>query len=375
MVYILRLSLSTLNVSSITLDTNYRDWQNVFPGVSVCFDKGLRAPKTYLQAITKGDIKNAMANNFKSLAFLNRVSPLEGVKIEDFKKFQQQYNVNITALRNSFLPQNCREFMLNVRFLGQELDCSGAFIKFETEVGTCFIANQLTWNLEDFVGLPLNYSNKVPAERVLSFDLANSDFLKYKYYIHSPEERPSENMESNLLQMKGVKKFIGLKTAEIHNDENVKHVTIEQRNCRFPFEKFVDFDLPYSMANCISLKKIKLELQECNCTLPIGDLQMLTRMSIPMCDVDMFHCISDTTKKMKENFKERIADCLIPSCISMEITKIADIDETTDDVNGGLIIKVMTKPTLRYVRRVIFTKLDMIGELCFNLFTGGCELN
>lgn len=121
--------------------------------------------------------------------------------------------------------------------------------------------------------------------------------------------------------------------------------------------------MPYSLANCVYLKKMKLELNECGCTLPIGDMEQLKRKKINLCGVEKFKCIEEFTKVLKQNFKEHIEECLVPSCPSMEITKIAEYSEKIDDEPVGILkIEVLAKPSLRYIRRVMFSKLDMIGR-------------
>ena len=50
--------------------------------------------------------------------------------------------------------------------------------------------------------------------------------------------------------------------------------------------------------------------------------------------------------------------------VSMEIVKVGETDAKFESTTTGSVkIEVVNMPTLRYVRRVTFTKLDMIGEL------------
>ncbi|XP_070500704.1 uncharacterized protein [Chironomus tepperi] len=363
MTHILKTSLGSLNSISINLDTNYRDWINAFPGISICLNKGLATSpiKSYLQNVTKKSVPISIIRTYQSLLFLNRVNPSEGIKIEEFVDFNKIHAVNITDLKENFLPQSCNDFMESVTFLEKEVPCDKIFIKHETEIGTCFIANGMHDNLEDYQGLPLTYRNNQPVERSLVIKYIESKFWSYKLFTHPPEETPSEMMEPIVLRNSEAQTFIGLKTIEILNDKNIKHESIAARNCRYPFEKFEDFDMPYSLANCVQLKKIKLELTECGCTLPIGDLELLKKKAINLCDVEKFKCIEEFTKVLKLNFKKHIEECLVPSCPSMEITNIAEYSEKIDDEPFGILkIQVMAKPSLRYIRRVVFSKLDMI---------------
>ena len=47
----------------------------------------------------------------------------------------------------------------------------------------------------------------------------------------------------------------------------------------------------------------------------------------------------------------------------MEIEEISDIESELPNSLGLLTVEVMNKPTLRYVRRVVETKLDIVGNI------------
>ena len=91
------------------------------------------------------------------------------------------------------------------------------------------------------------------------------------------------------------------------------------------------------------------------------------------CGVTNFQCLHDlataTNLEMKteEGIKRNIGECLVPSCVSMEIVKVGETDSKFGSTTTGSVkIEVVNMPTLRYVRRVTFTKLDMIGEFIGN---------
>lgn len=47
----------------------------------------------------------------------------------------------------------------------------------------------------------------------------------------------------------------------------------------------------------------------------------------------------------------------------MEINKVGEIDSKIDSTTEGKVrIEIINTPTLRYMRRVTFTKLDLMGE-------------
>jgi hypothetical protein len=88
------------------------------------------------------------------------------------------------------------------------------------------------------------------------------------------------------------------------------------------------------------------------------------------CGVTEFPCLHDlaitTNAEMKTEagIKKNIGECLVPSCVSMEIVKVGETDAKFGSTTTGSVrIEVVNMPTIRYIRRVTFTKMDMVGEL------------
>lgn len=76
----------------------------------------------------------------------------------------------------------------------------------------------------------------------------------------------------------------------------------------------------------------------------------------PICNLYQFQCVKDLRVEPSET-------CSLPSCIAMEIKEISDLESDVKDSLGLLKVEVMNKPTLRYVRRVVETKLDIVGNI------------
>ena len=80
-----------------------------------------------------------------------------------------------------------------------------------------------------------------------------------------------------------------------------------------------------------------------------------------------FRCLHDLANKglfdmkTKAGVMKHIKEYLMTSCFNLEITKIGEIDAKHNNENT-VKIEVINMPTLRYVRRVTFTKLDFIGR-------------
>uniref|UniRef100_A0A8D8NXI7 (northern house mosquito) hypothetical protein n=1 Tax=Culex pipiens TaxID=7175 RepID=A0A8D8NXI7_CULPI len=85
-------------------------------------------------------------------------------------------------------------------------------------------------------------------------------------------------------------------TIEIFNYPDVKFEPIEKRECRFPFENISQHlpleniyqTLEYSFTNCFLTKRIQIELEKCNCTLPTSPKEYKHKY----CDFNGLICIS-----------------------------------------------------------------------------------
>lgn len=94
-------------------------------------------------------------------------------------------------------------------------------------------------------------------------------------------------------------------------------------------------------------------------------------------------CIAKALDKYENSLKDKelarrlMESCLTPTCTYMEVSKIGEFEEAMEGLPDGIgviRVEVMNKPTLRYVRRVQFTKLDMIGKkMCFKFHFPLCS--
>lgn len=376
MVKILSSTLNKLSTetTSINLDTNYRDWNNTFPAVSICMTKGRSTEKIkrhmteYWEVTNQPIIPRAIQyyRAIQNLMFINYHQPLDGVNVETCLKFNETCGFDMEIMRKVLFPQSCSEFMTRVSFLGNEMPCENVFKFHRTEIGDCFIANSLYSNgklLMNFEQLPLRYSNREIIERSLEIHYKDVEFVIYKLFIHTPEEIPNGNLEGFGLRKTPAHTYMAFKTIEIKNQDDVKEEAVEARQCRFPDEFLNEYKLPYSIANCHFNDRMQRELNDCDCTLPIGELPT----QVARCNITRFQCVKDSHVNRGE-FGDH---CTVPSCLATEISLIGQVEEEPmeDQTVGILVIDILNKPTLRYIRRVVITNLDTIGEENFFLLT------
>lgn len=363
--------------TSINLDTNYLDWNNTFPSVSICMTKGRSTDKIknymtdYWEATNHPIPPRAIRyyRAIQSLMFINNQQPLDGVNVDNCLEFNDTCGIDMEIIRRSLFPQTCNDFMSYVAFLGEEVPCEDVFKLHRTEIGDCFTVNSLYSNgetLQNFQQLPLRYSNRKVMKRTLEVHYKDLDFVTFKLFIHSPEELPDGNLAGHGLRKAQAYTYVALKTIEMRNQDDVKHESISARLCRFPTEFLNDHKLPYSLSNCHFNERITRELRDCNCTLPFFDApKILTR-----CNITRFECVKNSHEKMLSLKQINDQHCTVPSCLAMEINNIGQLEKDLEGKVGILIIDLLNQPTLRYLRRVVTTKLDMIGKIFLSNLNG-----
>lgn len=269
--------------TSINLDTNYKDWNNTFPAISICMTKGrstnmikdflIKYWKSTNYTVPEGIRFQKIILNY---LFLNPYQPLDGIHLKTCSEYNETCGVDLDILKLKLLPQSCKDFISDVTFMNQRIEnCESLFKHYKTEIGDCFTANSLNSNdgkhLESFNNLPLKYVDSGKFDRRLKLKYSDLDLIAFKVFVHSPDELPDGNSNSYVLRKSNAQTYLGLKTTEIENQPDVKFETIERRQCQFPYEYLGLDKLTYSISNCFAYYRIQRELLNCNCTLPIGN--------------------------------------------------------------------------------------------------------
>ncbi|CAO1426504.1 unnamed protein product [Diamesa serratosioi] len=367
--------------ASINLNTNYKDWNNTFPAISVCVTKGRSTNKIkeFLEEhwnSANQEIPTGIRyyKIILSYLFLNPYQPLDGINLASCSVYNETCGIDLDVMKRYLLPQSCKDFMQDLTYFNKQYDnCESIFKYYKTEIGDCFTANSIYSNdgkhLDSFNSLPLKYMNSDQLDRVLKFKYSDLQLVALKLFIHSPEEFPDGNSNSYVLRKSDAQTFLGLKTTEIENQPDVKFEPKERRQCQFPYEYLGSNKVPYSITNCFSYQRMQRELLNCNCTLPIGNVPK----NSTICNINQFQCVKD----LVYNEDQELETCSLPSCIAMQIEEISHIDTDVLNSMGSLTVEVMNKPTLRFVRRVVETKLDIIVEFggIVGLFLGASILS
>lgn len=362
--------------TSINLDVNYRDWNNTFPAVSICLMKGrstdgIREYMLNYWNATNFPTPNRPIRHFRNiqnLLFLTFHQPLDGIDFTRCLELNASCGVDVEIVKGELFPKSCKEFMTHVKFLGREFDCENIFKPTRSEVGECFTANSLfssEKSLHNFDQLPLKFSNQADLERSLEIHYIDNELVIYKIFIHSPDELPDGVTEGFNLRRAGSHTYMAFRIVEIVNLEGVKNESRNDRQCRFPDEFITDitrYKQPYSLANCRASARVTRELSNCSCTLPIGYGPKYLPEGGSICNTEQFKCIQDSFEKFAKSVEKRDDHCSMPSCIAMEIGMVGQVETSIDENNSVIFIDILNKPSLRYLRRVVITRLDFLGK-------------
>ncbi|XP_053686311.1 sodium channel protein Nach [Sabethes cyaneus] len=367
MSYILLYTLDSFQETvNIHIDTSYLRWNNTFPAISICYTKGrsINSIGKFFEKYWKENniSKPAKASNYFRLAqsYLF-VSPNSNIDLRGSvcTGMNRTCDMNWDTMQKMFFPHACNEIFVDVKFLNTSVQCDKIFKLLQTEMGPCFVANSIYSYEISYENLPLKYAITTK-ERTIDFMYKEIDTVSFILYVHSPEELPHPLMPSYRLRKSGVYMHYSLNTIEVLNYPDIEKKQIYQRECRFPFENIAPF-LAYSFTNCFFHKRIQLELEICNCTLPTSPTYYKTKY----CDLAGLICVSQANvlSRTKKYLFEDKQPC-IQSCFEMEINIVGENTINTEDSDMGFVrLEVMSFPSSRYERRVSHTDLDFIVSL------------
>ncbi|XP_062711561.1 uncharacterized protein LOC115255858 [Aedes albopictus] len=368
MILILHYTLESFDETvTINIENSYLRWNNTFPATSICYAKGrsLKSIQTFLETYwaEKNLTKPARFSSFLRLAqkYLF-VSPSNNIEHSATicNGMNETCNLDLETMQTLFFPKSCTDVFINVWFLGKPYRCGDIFKLFYTEMGFCFISNSIFSYDMSYEKLPLRYTYE-NTKKTFEFRYKEIDAINFELFIHSPEELPYSLMPPFKPRKYGAFMHYTLNTIEVYNHEDVKHEPIKKRECRFPHENITK-TLPYSFTNCFLLKRIEMELAQCNCTIPTSPIEYKSKY----CNFTGLDCIANAQVlvAVKKNLFGGEEPC-IQSCLEMEINVLGENTFNMRDPKapGHVILEIMNIPTSRYERSVSHTNLDFIVSL------------
>nr|NP_001097441.1 pickpocket 29, isoform F [Drosophila melanogaster]NP_001137748.1 pickpocket 29, isoform E [Drosophila melanogaster]ABV53901.1 pickpocket 29, isoform F [Drosophila melanogaster]ACL83201.1 pickpocket 29, isoform E [Drosophila melanogaster] len=248
--------------TTIGVSTAYSRWINTFPSIGICLTKSraFNEFKAMMREYFQEDFAFSFTRMIYEYAFLN---PNNIFTKEPTKNTSYPYNFNILDIRRKMFPTNCTECFKEIYFRGELVtDCEEIFKFHVTEMGYCFLANNLL-DYDSIEEMPLRYSS-LDNNRSLRLYMRSSVMYKYEMYVNSPEDLPFFNSLTYTISTDPT--TYAFNVEEIHNHEGVIDEPISQRKCKFPSESSIE-GFPYSFSACMSIIRSEFEMKTCDCSL------------------------------------------------------------------------------------------------------------
>ncbi|KAJ8942065.1 hypothetical protein NQ314_010173 [Rhamnusium bicolor] len=226
------------NAISFVTETTYLDWNTTFPAITLC--------------------------------------PIAGSEPEwDNKEIQISYR------------KKCPDILLACKWNIEKFSCCEHMLPLETEYGICYSLNSLHTQKTIHSQMSLMMNRKTgPGELWLQTD------EDVRVYFHAPEDVPFINSDPDQRKdvMLGESFNISINVIEIENDENVKHLPVRKRECKFPWENdgLVVHNY-YSYSTCVVQCHAENHIRLCNCTHHL--MPVYNRKTY--CDIEGLKCLTD----------------------------------------------------------------------------------
>ncbi|XP_017130957.1 pickpocket protein 11 [Drosophila elegans] len=337
---------------SFNLDTIYLNWNSTFPAITVC--EIYNAERIWDLSDSHFGVEHDMHVD----DFISEIVFYRGVcsSCEDCPKLRCP--ANFTVLVDLFRT-NCHQLLVNCSYLNELFDCCDRFLPLPTEYGLCYSFNSHQARKVSHVQFT---NNRETGPGHLNFNAA----ADIQLYVHAPIDVPyqfSEGMIRETVLLGHYKELI-LNVIEVHNDESVQDLSLEQRRCRYGHEHVLErqgiYEF-YSYSGCVVECTVLLQLENCNCTSHF--MANPGQNSLPACDYRGLICLTKIRDKIMTERKS--CECM-SSCEEPEYNIIynsADEDDEASDDVSKIRVALVELPTQRYVRRVTKTILDFLISL------------
>ncbi|KAF5281881.1 hypothetical protein FQR65_LT14464 [Abscondita terminalis] len=346
------------NAISFVVETNYLDWDTKFPSVAVCETDN----QENIAATT--DLLFGDPHDYNLDEMVNELVFFRGLTYYVLQLCGPNMASNPQCIKNNFsqfesyVRSDCPNLFNKCLWNKVEFDCCTYFSKISTELGTCYIINSLqVKEKKPHYKMISNHRNGPGTFYVELYGFNN-------VYILSQHDVPSLiSSQADVIQISPhihFRRFISLK--EIANQPEVRDVNVNQRQCRFAEESYLDVYKYYSYSACNVQCRKDAQIRMCNCThhyMPNTNISQ-------QCDLIGLKCLNDHYSDLavlKAYWASRpglVCSC-IPSCTDIEMTIIRDEKFGIYEDVGIVEIALERLPTERFKRNVVRGKLDLVG--------------
>ncbi|XP_072380240.1 sodium channel protein Nach-like [Diabrotica undecimpunctata] len=259
------------NPTVISIEKDYRNWQNHIPAVTGCFNNKVDLQKAEKYIYKTWKIKPSDPKFDYYLEFVTSVTNATYINFHNFEKFrndatltevdmaQLALNVHPTITGLLLTVDKSREFKWNL-ILTELGICFTFFAKFAKLLSIKNKENSTESDKVDDTLLFCHYLNGLCYAR---FD--SDPTLPIKYYVHSYIEVPEISSKQHHELGKGSDMEIDYRVIETQSSPDIKYLAPSQRKCRFDDEP-IRKDVPvYSISICQMGCRHNLAMKFCGC--------------------------------------------------------------------------------------------------------------
>ncbi|XP_033230843.1 pickpocket protein 11-like [Belonocnema kinseyi] len=332
---------------AITAETSYLNWVTPFPTLVLCTSFSKEANEYAVKII---DSRGSNGRRFSTKLLMGEgyVEELDGVlTAEDLISIYSKAKVN------------CSNIFSECTWNGRSFNCCDEFGLLESPAGFCYMLNSVHTRLSNEQSRIKFIVNRVSRQAYLSVnftDQFSNWFRKPElkvYFLNNYDIPTLTSGDNKIVKKDGMITGIDFTIEDIVNDEGVKSLSPDKRECRFSDENdHNSIYKHYSYEGCIIDLTIKHMLGKCGCV----SFRYPRKAHMRVCNMTEMGCILNL--KEKSGLAER--ECL-PDCDGSFIHAYAWKSPQRDSKVGGLRIKLLSTPFVRFRRYIVHSTLDLIG--------------
>ncbi|XP_043281379.1 sodium channel protein Nach-like [Venturia canescens] len=355
--------------TAITIQTNYIDWPIELPSIHLCSmetpDSGAYVIKVWKKKAYK------KLDNDRTMGYERNLPEPHGP--EAFE-----------GLANA-MKLNCSKLFEWCEWDGKEFDCCSAFRPLATPMGSCLSINSIftrsdnnTKSDHEMQRFQLRDSTKPDSLRVR---FKNEEYWKkfeknYNLYLMGNTEIPSRTtghdklIEARWKSSPIVK--IDIIQEPIYNENGVRSVPIEKRNCRFMDERDENAKIYqfYGYDACVIEADLARMYNICHCISHIYP----RAPSMSICNQTQLKCVYESSDLIYNN---QYPGC-VPDCEATLYSSFKNFkSEGKEDGGAHFDVNFLPGPSRRFVRYVVHSKLDVVVSVgsALGLFVGASILS
>ncbi|CAH1114983.1 unnamed protein product [Psylliodes chrysocephalus] len=312
------------NAISFVVDTSFLEWDTHFPTVVICETDNEDNIATVTDRVFGDPHDYNLDEIVKELVFYKGLSlytlQICGPNLGD----QRDKNCFIKNLSyyHDEVKSSCKDIFHGCQWNEVKFDCCTYFNEIYTEMGRCYGINTMQSRKKD-VPFYKMVSNKKSGPGKLLLEVKGITNLYTLGTLEIPSLSSFAGDTISLSPHIHFRRTFAIK--EIDNQPEVRDVSIDQRNCRFPEETYLDVFPYYSYSACCVQCRKDAQFKKCGC---VHHLMPNTPFE-KQCDLKGIKCLNKYYNEisiLKASWSNRIGlvcGCL-PSCNEIELSTIRD---------------------------------------------------